>query len=329
MPTIPPLISVIIPCYQQAHFLAEAIDSVLAQTHPRHEVIVVDDGSSDGAGEIVKRYPMVRYLRQDNLGVSSARNRGMAVCGGDYVVFLDADDRLLPNALEVGLEYFQAHPEAALVFGRCRLIGPDGSPSPGLQPPCAEAVDYGDFLGGNQIWHPAEAMVRRFVLEAGMVFDTGLANASDFAFYLDLARRWPIRSHNVLVSEYRQHSSNKTKDVPKTLWFGLRILQRQREYITSNPRYAGIYQDSIRNLKKTYCQKALAQLADYLRRGGNHQQAAQNAVMCLRHIPPLLPVILHEKLERWLGAYPEVRAFFVRAAGSPPRPPDEGRGGGV
>jgi hypothetical protein len=217
MPTIPPLISVIIPCYQQAHFLAEAIDSVLAQTHPRHEVIVVDDGSSDGAGEIVKRYPMVRYLRQDNLGVSSARNRGMAVCGGDYVVFLDADDRLLPNALEVGLEYFQAHPEAALVFGRCRLIGPDGSPSPELQPPCAEAVDYGDFLGGNQIWHPAEAMVQRFVLESGMVFDTGLANASDFAFYLDLARRWPIRSHNVLVSEYRQHSSNKTKDVPKNL----------------------------------------------------------------------------------------------------------------
>jgi glycosyltransferase involved in cell wall biosynthesis len=122
-----PLVSVVIPCYNQAHFLGEAIESVLAQRHPRLEVIVVDDGSPDDTSEVAARYPGVRCVRQENQGLSAARNAGLRHSGGEYVVFLDADDRLLPEAIEAGLRGFEAHPECAFVYGDYRVIATDGS----------------------------------------------------------------------------------------------------------------------------------------------------------------------------------------------------------
>src|ERR671911_2120937 len=111
------LVSVVIPCYNQAHFLGEAIESVLAQSYPRFEIIVVDDGSTDDTSKVAARYPGVRYVYQNNQGVSAARNSGLARSEGEYVVFLDADDRLLPEALETGLKCLEARPECAFVSG--------------------------------------------------------------------------------------------------------------------------------------------------------------------------------------------------------------------
>src|SRR5919199_424046 len=123
----PSVVSVVIPCYNQAHFLGEAIESVLAQSHPHFEIVVVNDGSTDNTSEVATRYPGVRCIRQDNQGLSAARNSGLARSGGKYVVFLDADDRLLPEALEAGLECLKAHPECAFASGRYRIIAGDGS----------------------------------------------------------------------------------------------------------------------------------------------------------------------------------------------------------
>src|SRR5215204_5307150 len=120
-----PLVSVIIPCYNQAHFLGEAIESVLAQSYPHFEIIVVDDGSTDNTFEVASHYSKVRLIRQENRGVSRARNAGLRESEGSYVVFLDADDRLLPGALDAGLECFEAHPESAFVDGDYRYIGAD------------------------------------------------------------------------------------------------------------------------------------------------------------------------------------------------------------
>ena len=92
-----PVVSVVIPCYRQAHFLPDAIESVLAQTYPHFEIIVVDDGSPDDTRAVAGRYPGVRCLRQRNRGLSAARNAGLAASIGTYVVFLDADDRLTPE----------------------------------------------------------------------------------------------------------------------------------------------------------------------------------------------------------------------------------------
>lgn len=110
-----PSFSVIIPAYNSETTLARAIDSVLVQSYPAQEIIVVDDGSTDGTSEVAARYASkIRYIRQDNAGVSSARNRGAQAASGDWLAFLDADDWYYPDRLRLHAEWIQE--DAALDF---------------------------------------------------------------------------------------------------------------------------------------------------------------------------------------------------------------------
>ncbi len=110
-------VSIVITTYNDARFLAEAIESALGQTVSACEVIVVDDGSRDDPVPVVSRYPQVRLIRQCNQGLAAARNTGWRAARGAYVVFLDADDRLMPGALASNLRRFDERPECAFVYG--------------------------------------------------------------------------------------------------------------------------------------------------------------------------------------------------------------------
>ena len=111
---------------QREAYLHEAIESALAQSYQWIEVIVVDDGSTDTSAEIADRYP-VSYLRQDNRGVSSARNLGIQASRGAAIVFLDADDRLKRGAIDAGVHVLIEHPECAMVVGDHVFVSADGS----------------------------------------------------------------------------------------------------------------------------------------------------------------------------------------------------------
>ena len=111
-------LSVIIPAYQAARYLAAALHSVLTQTLPPDEIIVVDDGSTDGTAAIARAVPQVRLVQQSNGGAASARNHGVRVASGKWLAFLDADDLWLPDKLAAQRALFQAQPELHLVFGR-------------------------------------------------------------------------------------------------------------------------------------------------------------------------------------------------------------------
>src|SRR5215212_2774004 len=143
------LVSVISPCYNQAHFLGEAIESVLAQSYRPFEIVVVDDGSPDNTSEVAARYPRVRCIRQENQGLAGARNTGIRESKGEYLVFLDADDRLLPEALEVGVNNLKAHPECAFVSGLHQAIAADGSPLESPSPPTIKDDHYFELLQDN------------------------------------------------------------------------------------------------------------------------------------------------------------------------------------
>ncbi|HUI25680.1 MAG TPA: glycosyltransferase family 2 protein, partial [Candidatus Kryptonia bacterium] len=110
-----PLVSVIIPTFDRRALVREAVESVLAQQSAAFELIVVDDGSTDGTGAaLAPLTDRLRYLRHDNRGVSAARNAGVRIAQGEWLAFLDSDDRWLPNKLAVQLAYIAAHPETQI-----------------------------------------------------------------------------------------------------------------------------------------------------------------------------------------------------------------------
>lgn len=134
-----PLVSAIINVYNGERYLAEAIDSVFAQTHRPLELIVVDDGSDDGTAEVAKAYgSKLRYVYQPRGGIGAARNRAVELAQGEYLAFLDADDRFTPDKLERQLAAFDADPELEMVFGHMNeFVSPelDSQAAARIRPP--------------------------------------------------------------------------------------------------------------------------------------------------------------------------------------------------
>lgn len=203
----PARVCVIIPVYNGARYLAESIESVLAQTWSDRSIVVVDDGSSDESAEIAAGYPEVRVIRQANAGVSASRNRALRETRSDYVVFLDSDDRLLPQALSIGVALLDASPELGFVFGFNELIDASGQRYGRSREPLATA-DFLTLLAGESLVPPASAVFRRSALERVGGFDTRLRIAEDHELYLRIALEFPIRCHNQVVVQYRSHGGN-------------------------------------------------------------------------------------------------------------------------
>jgi glycosyltransferase involved in cell wall biosynthesis len=225
---VAPPVSVVIPCWNQAPYLGEAIESVLAQRYPEVEPIVIDDGSEDNSHEVAARYPGVRRLGQPNRGVASARNRGLAEASGDYVVFLDADDRLLPNAVEVGMEELLAAPEAAFAAGRPRDIDRAGKVIREAVQPLITRDHYLKLLEECFIWSGSSLVYRRAPLEAVGAFNESRVAADDYELYLKLAREFPVICHDTIVTEYRRHGFNTTRNAGLVLSSQIQVLNGQR-----------------------------------------------------------------------------------------------------
>ena len=127
-----PMLSVIVPCYNGEAFLARAVESALAQSFRDLEIILVDDGSTDGSSAMCDRYaaldPRVRVIHQSNAGLSAARNAGIAAAQGEYIAFLDADDYLMPDAYEKLFSAMSAHGSDCACCGYVHVYdaGPDG-----------------------------------------------------------------------------------------------------------------------------------------------------------------------------------------------------------
>jgi glycosyltransferase involved in cell wall biosynthesis len=281
------LVSVIIPCYKQAHFLGEAIESVLAQTHPHHEVIVIDDGSPDDTKEVVARYPSVRYAYQSNGGLSAARNAGLRKSRGKFVVFLDADDRLLPHALRSCLDSFRDRPECAMVSGHYRLMRVDGTPGEDFEQTPLEADPYLTLLDRNYIGMNATVMHRRATIEAVGGFDTSLVSCEDYELYLRIARHYPVHTFNQVVAEYRRYDDCMTMDPARMMKGVLVLFQRLWPQVRGNVEYMRAYRAGIRRNVKAAYWPLLGNIRRNLRAG--HLQRAFSLSLRLLKYPTLLP----------------------------------------
>jgi glycosyltransferase involved in cell wall biosynthesis len=260
-----PLVSVVIPCWNQAHYLGEAIESVLAQTHPLLELVVVDDGSGDNSSEVAARFPGVRRVRQPNMGVAAARNRGLAESAGEYVVFLDADDRLLPRALEVGVGRLDAELEAAFAAGMPRDIGRGGKVIREARQPLVTRDHYLKLLEECFIWSGSSLVYRRAALDAVGGFNEGRVAADDYELYLRLAREFPVLCHEEVVTEYRRHGSNTTRDAGVVLSSQIQVLNGQRRALRGREERAA-RRLGIRNTRAQQGEALVERIANAWRR---------------------------------------------------------------
>ena len=231
-----PLVSVIIPCYNQAHFLSESVESALSQTYPRSETVVVDDGSPDGTAEVMARYSGIVRVRQDNRGLAEARNAGFRASTGDYVLFLDADDRLMPNAVEAHLSCFAKHPEAGFVVGDIDQIAGDGSYIYSPRWPVLEANFYEELLKVNHVANTIAVMFRRSVIERTGGFKLSCSPAEDYELLLHAARLCPSAHHRAVVAQYRRHPNNLSRKGAVMLGAMKRVMSLQRDEVKENPK---------------------------------------------------------------------------------------------
>ena len=207
-----PLVSIIIPYYKQEAFLAETVRSAQQQTYPNVEIIVVDDGSPVSANSILPKNSEVRVIRTENRGCPAARNFGFKQSSGEYLVFLDSDDRLYPGALDVHIRALAKHPNAALSFGAHRIIDEDGHE---IRPAhnCRPRKNYFlMLLEGNPIGCPGATMIRRGAFVEAGLFDESLRIVEDYPLYLRLARRHPFVRPDSCVVDYRFHRSSLSQD---------------------------------------------------------------------------------------------------------------------
>lgn len=212
-----PKVSVVIPVYNGAAFIREAVQSVLNQTVPPAEIIVVNDGSTDMDYLTLEAlHPSVRVVQQTNQGVAVARNSGYEASSGDLIAILDGDDAWLPEKLDAQVSYLNEHPDVDAVFTRGLNWRPqDGKwiwPQVEYEYDAAEAdpVTYRDFILKIAVC-PSSMLIRRDVWRSVGGYDKQFRLGQDFDFYLRLSAKHRVASLRNTYSLYREHSSNCTK----------------------------------------------------------------------------------------------------------------------
>jgi glycosyltransferase involved in cell wall biosynthesis len=234
------LVSVLMPVHNCSAYVAQAVDSVLSQDYEAKELIVVDDGSTDGTVEILERYgERLRLLRQPNSGAAVARNRALSVARGDLVAFLDADDVWLPGKLKAQVAYLRSCPSAQLVYGSWREWRPDSA---------GRWADPGQFVSDydersidvnasgwiytalllDSIVCTITTIMRTALLRSVGGFDEDLRIGEDYDLWIRLSRLVEVHKMKMTMALYRIHASSTTRR-PSPQNYGHRVLARALE----------------------------------------------------------------------------------------------------
>lgn len=220
-----PIISVIMPVYNAERYIAEAVESILAQTFTDFEFLIIDDGSTDGSLEILERYAAqdarIRLRSRPNTGYVVALNEMLADARGEFIARMDADDISKPERFAIQLRLFEEFPEAVCVGCRTMLIDPDGD---ALRPfgsyVTHEDIDQAHMQGrGGAISHPS-MMARADAIQQVAGYRPELCPAEDIDLCLRLAELGTLRNCEDILLAYRLH--------PESVGHQRRVLQRER-----------------------------------------------------------------------------------------------------
>lgn len=218
-----PLVSVVIPCYNAAKTLAATLESVLAQSYRPIEVIVVDDGSSDGSVALARSFaPRVTVVVQKNGGPASARNEGIRQCRGEYIAFLDADDLWLPEKLAVQVPVAAAFGKPALVFSAVERVREDGEIHLKRVSPEKLPITYAKLWHGNSI--TTSTVLAHAAVFDGCVFDddSAIQGAEDFDLWLRIAAQHPVGYIDTALARYHISQQGHSRSNPERSFAAVR-----------------------------------------------------------------------------------------------------------
>jgi len=229
---MPPKVSVIIPTYNRRELVQEAIDSVLAQTYTDYEIIVVDDGSTDGTREALQeRYgDRIRYVWQENQGESAARNRGIEMARGEYIAFLDSDDVWLPEKLSKQVNLLDYSPEVGLVCCYEHKVNESGKPLPGLEKDC-QNITFQNLCLRNLVGSTSTVVIRKQILTQVGEFDDSIRYGEDWDLWLRVVLVSRIKCITEPLVRVRLHQGGqwwflKPETINQELKEHLRFLRR-------------------------------------------------------------------------------------------------------
>ena len=246
---VPSRISVIMACYNAEAYVRQAVESVLEQTYPDIELIVVDDGSTDRSREMLASFgERVRVLTQMNAGPYPARNNGITHASGGFVAFLDADDWWAPNCLAKLHASLDAHPDAAVAYCGWQNVGLPGRRGEPHVPPDYEALDKLEaFLRAAAPWPIHAALVRRARLAEARGFDTQWRTCMDYDLWLRIGSIHPIVRVPEVLAFYRFHTAGQ---ITSTQWRQAENTWRvKKRFLSDHPELAArIASDKLTDL---------------------------------------------------------------------------------
>jgi glycosyltransferase involved in cell wall biosynthesis len=204
-----PRVSVVIPTYNYGRFIANAVESALAQSYQEREIIVVDDGSKDDTHARVEPYmDRITYIRQENQGCSAARNTAIRAANGEWIAFLDADDLWHPRKLEVQMTYLDAHPDVALLAAdSMQNLGGDWPEIVAAASPPTERISLEDVVIRSR-FSPSSVVVRKDCFRKLGLFDTDLRSAEDRDMWIRIACHYSLAQMHVPLFWYRIHGDS-------------------------------------------------------------------------------------------------------------------------
>lgn len=267
-----PRISVLIPTFNRAALISDAIDSLLAQTRLPDEIIVVDDGSTDNTEHVVAKYgERVLYLQQPNRGPSAARNAAFRMSSGDFIAFLDSDDTLDPTSVEQRATFLETHPELSLVYTAAYMTDMQGKPLQWFRkPPLPQGEVYHEIIC-RPLFPIHAVMIRRSAIDRPYLFDEQLHAGEDTELWAYLTSRYQVGAIETPLSNYRSHSHMITSDMEAV---GGSLLMVQ-ERIMNSPEFNRLHPD-----QKGAFFTACAMSSLYAHQGGHARRYLLRALRC-------------------------------------------------
>ncbi|MBN2297762.1 MAG: glycosyltransferase [Deltaproteobacteria bacterium] len=231
--------SVVIPVYNAQDFIAETIESALNQTLNDHEVIVINDGSTDGSEKEILRYEgRIVYISRENRGVSASRNEGALIAKGEYIAFLDQDDLFMPDKLDKMSRFLDQNPDYIMVYSKGGRIDAAGNPLPFKKMP-----DYSGDIFPKLYMHcyiaPSMVMCRRqSFLDAGMFQGRFSSEGEDYDLFLRISSLAPVGIVREDLVKYRVHMDNTSKSKEQLAPFRMEeVLEQFTPYLLKHYRF--------------------------------------------------------------------------------------------